>query len=172
MRPALLLALALVSGACDAQANRSDNRAASAPVAASGRVVDRANLIPADDEAALEVSLAAVERDAGPQFVVVTVPSLGGRSIEDFGVALGRQWGIGHARRNDGVLLIVAPNERKVRIEVGYGLEASLKDERCAEIIQRDILPRFRESDFVGGIEAGAASIIERLRASPTRDGA
>ena len=170
MRAALLFAIALLAAGCDAQGAATANAQGIHSPALTERVVDRANVIPAERERALVAELAAVERDAGPQFLIVTIPSLGGRRIEDVGVELGRRWGIGDARRSDGVLLIVAPNERRVRIEVGYGLEASLRDERCAEIVDRDILPRFREGDLVGGIEAGSAAIIARLRASPTRD--
>ena len=173
MRIGFLIACALVASACDARVDANtvaEKASGSEWPALTGRVVDDADLLPAAREQTLAAELAAVEREAGPQFVVVTVPSLGGRSIEDFGTVLGRRWGIGDGRRSDGVLLIVAPNERKVRIEVGYGLEASLRDERCAEIINRDILPRFRAGDFVGGIEAGSAAIIARLRASPTRE--
>jgi uncharacterized protein len=173
VRPTLLFAIALLAAACDAQSAAPANAAAAAQFPAlTGRVVDEAEVIPPDRERALAARLEGVEHDAGPQFVIVTIPSLAGRSIAEYGVRLGRQWGIGDARRRDGVLLIVAPHERKVRIEVGYGLEASLRDERCAEIIERDILPRFREGDLVGGIEAGSAAIIARLRASPTRDAA
>lgn len=175
LRGAALLALTLAAVACDAARVEANGVApaanavqALADPAPAGRVVDQANILSADRERALELQLAAVEREAGPQFVIVTVPSLGGRRIEELGLELGRRWDIGDRRRHDGVLLIVAPNERMVRIEVGYGLEASLRDERCREIIDRDILPRFRRGDMAGGIEAGTAAIIARLRASPT----
>jgi uncharacterized protein len=171
--PLLLLASACNGGPAEANTHGPENRQSlTAPALRlpelTGRVVDAANMLPADREQALTRQLEALEREAGPQFVVVTVPSLGGRTIEELGVDLGRRWGIGDRRRHDGVLLIVAPNEREVRIEVGYGLEASLRDERCREIIDRDMLPRFRRGDFEGGIEAGSAAIIARLRASPT----
>jgi uncharacterized protein len=180
MRTALLLGAALLAGACDSRVEANaqgisagnGNVAGADTVAHRGFVIDNANILPAAREQALAEALGAVERDAGPRFAIVTLPSLHGRPIEDVAVDLGRRWGIGDGRRRDGVLLIVAPNERNVRIEVGYGLEASLRDERCAEIIARDILPRFREGDLVGGIEAGADAIIARLRASPTRHAA
>jgi len=92
------------------------------------RVVDEANLLDAAARADLEAKLAALEAKTSDQFVVVTVRSLGGRAIEDYGYRLGRSWGIGQKDKNNGVLLIVAPNERKVRIEVGYGLEGALPD--------------------------------------------
>jgi uncharacterized protein len=92
--------------------------------------------------------------------VVVTLASLQGYSIEDFGYQLGRQWGIGQKDKNTGAVLIVAPNEHKVRIEVGYGLEGKLTDAASRTIIERDILPAFRRGDFNAGVAAGTASIL------------
>ena len=92
----------------------------------------------------MSTRLAALEKDTGHQFVVVTVPSLTGHTIEDYGVTLLRTWGIGRKNINDGVLLIVAPRERKVRIEVGYGLEGALRDEEAKAVIDTAILPAFR----------------------------
>src|SRR4051812_39115728 len=94
----------------------------------TGRVVDQAGVIPADEKAQLEQLLAAHEAKTSNQVVVATVASLEGQSIEDYGVGLGRAWGIGQKGKNNGVILLVAPNERKVRIEVGYGLEGELTD--------------------------------------------
>jgi uncharacterized protein len=131
--------------------------------ALTGRVVDKADLLSPAQEAALSAQSAALEKATGHQFVVVTVPGLGGHPIEDYGVRLGRYWGIGRKDINDGVLLLVAPAERKVRIEVGYGLEKALSDPRAAEIIAHDILPSFKAGDLPGGIAAGAASITRTL---------
>src|SRR3546814_10027569 len=94
--------------------------------ALTGRDVDAANLLPPQQEARLSDRLKTLEDRSKHQFVVVTVPSLGGHTIDDYGLHLGRTWGIGRKDYNDGVLLIVAPNERKVRIEVGYGLEKEI----------------------------------------------
>jgi uncharacterized protein len=129
----------------------------------TGRVVDEANLIDAVNRQDLTAKLAALEAKTTDQFVVVTIKSLGGRSIEDYGVNLGRNWKIGQAGKNNGVLLIVAPNERKVRIEVGYGLEGTLTDAISKYIIETSILPRFKAGDFVGGITRGADDIIQVL---------
>lgn len=131
--------------------------------ALSGRVVDAANLLPAPARTTINTRLTALEKATGHQFVVVTVPSLGGHAIEDYGVTLGRSWGIGRKDINDGVLLIVAPNERKVRIEVGYGLEKALRDEEAAVIIGKDILPAFRAGDFPRGISAGVDDVIREI---------
>lgn len=132
----------------------------------TGRVTDEADLLLPADEQALARASERVERERGHQFVVVTVDSLHGRSIEDFGLALGRTWGIGRRDHNDGLILLVAPNERKVRIEVGYGLERRITDPYAARVIDRHILPRFRDGDFRGGIRAGSDALIERLTSS------
>lgn len=125
----------------------------------TGRVVDQADLIDPATEQSLTAELAALEQKSSDQLVVVTVPSLQGYVIEDFGYQLGRHWGIGQKGTNNGVLLIVAPNERKVRIEVGYGLEPQLTDAMSRIIIENAILPRFRRGDFQGGILAGVRDI-------------
>jgi uncharacterized protein len=145
----------------------------SAPAAAqefpklTGRVVDNANLLSPADEAALTGKLEALETASSRQLVVATVPALQGYPIEDYGYRLGRTWGIGQSEANNGTILLVAPNERKVRIEVGYGLEPILTDALSAMIIQNTILPRFKAGDFPGGINAGTDEIIKQLQAPP-----
>ena len=133
----------------------------------TGRVVDAAEIIPPADEAALTQKLEAVETASSRQLVVATVPSLQGNDIADYGYQLGRHWGIGQKGANNGILLLVAPNERKVRIDVGYGLEPIMTDALSHQIITQQILPAFKRGDFPGGINAGADSIIEQLRAPP-----
>lgn len=125
----------------------------------TGRVVDLANLIDPATEQSLSAELAALETKSTDQLVIVTLPSLQGYAIEDFGYQLGRHWGIGQKGKDNGVLLIVAPNERKVRIEVGRGLEPHLTDAMSRLIIENAILPRFRRGDFQGGILAGVRDI-------------
>lgn len=129
----------------------------------TGRVVDAANLLDAADEAAIEARLRAHEDKTTTQFVVVTLPSLEGYDIADYGVRLGRHWGIGQKGVNNGALLIVAPNDRAVRIEVGYGLEGTLTDALTSVIINGAILPRFRNGDFPGGIRAGVDDVLTVL---------
>jgi uncharacterized protein len=129
----------------------------------TGRVVDDANILDAATRAALTEKLATLETKTTDQLVVVTLKSLQGTSIEDFGYQLGRAWGIGQKGKNNGALLIVAPNERKVRIEVGYGLEGTLTDALTKVIIESAIIPRFRANDFPGGITRGTDSIIQVL---------
>lgn len=133
----------------------------------TGRVVDNADLLTPEAEAALSAKLEALEAQSQRQLVVATVPDLQGYDIADYGYQLGRAWGLGDAERNDGALLLVAPNERKVRIEVGYGLEGYLTDALSALIIQNQILPRFRDGDFPGGIAAGTDAIIAQLQLPP-----
>lgn len=129
----------------------------------SGRVVDGANIIPPEQEARLTQKLAALETQSRRQLVIVTLPDLQGYDIADYGYQLGRAWGIGSKERNDGALLIVAPKERKLRIEVGYGLEGVLTDGLSSLIINQTIVPRFKAGDMPGGIEAGADAIIQQL---------
>jgi uncharacterized protein len=105
-----------------------------------------------------------VERETGAQFVVVTLRSLEGRSIEDYSVRLGRHWGIGRKGVDDGVMLVVAPAERKVRIEVGYGLEKRVTDPFAGKVIRERLIPAFREGRFPQGIRAASDAITERLR--------
>ena len=133
----------------------------------TGRVVDNANLLSPADEAALTQKLAALEQASTRQLVVATVPDLQGYPIEDYGYRLGRAWGLGQEEANNGAILLVAPNERRVRIEVGYGLEPILTDALSHGIIEDRILPRFRDNDYPGGIAAGADAIIEQLQAPP-----
>lgn len=153
----LLLILLLSAGQAAAQAFP----------ALSGRVVDAANIISPAVEAELTASLAALETQSRRQLVVATVPDLGGNDIADYGYRLGRHWGIGDAERNDGVILLVAPNERRMHIAVGYGLEPVLTDALSASIIRNDITPAFRNGDFDGGIRAGTAAIIRQLQLPP-----
>jgi len=127
--------------------------------ALTGRVVDDADLLSPEDERNLAETLKQLEDKSSDQLVVVTTPSLQGYTIEDYGYRLGRHWGIGTKELNNGVLLIVAPNERKVRIEVGYGLEPILTDALSRVIIDNAILPRFRTGDFSGGIKDGVENI-------------
>src|SRR5262249_4947581 len=123
--------------------------------ALSGRVVDEANILDQTTRAALTQKLADLEAKTTDQLVVVTLRSLQGTSIEDFGVELGRRWRIGQQGKNNGVLLIVAPSDRKVRIEVGYGLEGTLTDAVSKLIIENAIIPRFRANNVPGGVTRG-----------------
>ena len=133
----------------------------------TGRVVDQANLLDPAQEAALGAKLTGVEQRTGRQFVVATLASLEGRTIEDYGYRLGREWAIGNEAKDDGVLLIVAPNEKKVRIETGYGARVFLTDAVSGFIIRNAITPKFKAGDLAGGIAAGADEIIKMLELPP-----
>jgi uncharacterized protein len=130
-------------------------------------VVDQANLLRPEQELDLASKSEALEAQTGRQFVVATVASLEGRTIEDYGYRLGRQWKIGDEKRDDGVLLLVAPKERKVRIETGYGARVFLTDAVSSVIVRESILPAFRRNDYAGGINAGADQIVRFMSLSP-----
>lgn len=132
----------------------------------TGRVVDNAKLLNNSQKNRLAKRLEQFEAATSNQVVVVTLPSLQGATIEEFGYRLGRHWGIGKAGRNNGVLLIVAPKERKVRIEVGSGLEGDLTDARAKAIIDHYILPVFRKGNYAAGIFSGVDKILAAIEGS------
>ena len=129
----------------------------------TGRVVDQADVIPAGSRDAIETKLKDLEDKSGIQLVVATVKSLQGGDVETFANDLFRRWKLGEAKKNNGVLLLVAPTEHKVRIEVGYGLEGTLTDALSSVIIASAMVPRFKANDFPGGIERGVDGIISVL---------
>src|SRR5713101_8664699 len=131
--------------------------------ALTGRIVDQANIIPADTHNAIEPKLADLETKSGIQLVVATVNSLQGQEIEPYANELFRTWKLGEKTKNNGVLLLVAPNEHRVRIEVGYGLEGTLTDALSKIIIANAIAPRFKIGDFDGGVSRGVDDIITVL---------
>lgn len=134
----------------------------------TGRVVDDANILSPSTRERLTGMLATHERATGQQVVIVTLGSLQGFPIEDFGYRLGRAWGIGERGKNTGALLIIAPKERQVRIEVGYGLEGRLTDALSRAIIERDLVPVFRQGSFDNGVLAGTAALLGVLGGDPT----
>jgi uncharacterized protein len=156
---ALLLALTLLVIAPAVQAQEFPKL--------TGRVVDAANLLDPAQEQALTDKLAALETQSGRQLVVATIPDLQGYDIADFGYRLGRAWGIGSKAKNDGSLLIVAPNERRVRIEAGYGVEGILTDAMSSRIIRNDITPQFKNGNMPAGIDAGVTAIAALLTLPP-----
>ena len=156
LRAFVLAAFAILAFVCASQAELSFP-------ALTGRVVDQAGILDAAARSRLETKLKELESKTTTQLVVVTLRSLGGYDIADYGYQLGRHWGIGQKGKNNGALLIVAPTDRKVRIEVGYGLEGTLTDAVSRLIIDHAILPRFRAGDFAGGIERGADDIVQVL---------
>ncbi len=153
MRALLLLWLVLLAGLAQAQTFPE----------LTGRVVDAAGVFTPAQVADLERKSEALEAATGRQFVVVTIPDLQGRDIADYGYQLGRAWGIGEKGRDTGLLLIAAPAERRVRIEVGYGLEPIMTDALSRRIIQQEVIPRARAGDLAGGLVAAADAIIAQL---------
>ncbi len=129
----------------------------------TGRIVDQAGIIDIPTQAALEKKLADLEEKSGIQFVVATVKSLEGSDIETYANQLFRNWKLGEEKKNNGVLLLVAPTERKVRIEVGYGLEGTLTDALSKIVIANAVAPRFKAGDFPGGITRGVDDVITIL---------
>ena len=162
-----LLALALLPMLCSGAAALAAPNVPGASLppfpALRGPVVDEAHLLPASVSRSLSQRLAAVSDKTGTQLVVVTLPTLDGYPIQDYGYRLGRHWGIGQKGKNNGALLIVDAGERKLRIEVGYGLEGTLTDAASFEIIHDIIVPRFRKGDYAGGIVAGTDAILTAL---------
>jgi uncharacterized protein len=133
----------------------------------TGRVVDTAGMLTPAQQAAISAKLEALEAKTHRQLVVATVPTLGGREIQEYGYKLGRAWGIGQKTADNGAILLIAKNDRKVGIEVGSGIEGILTDALSSVIINTQITPRFKQGDFAGGINAGVDAIIEQLQAPP-----
>src|SRR6201985_2925624 len=131
--------------------------------ALTGRIVDQANVIPPAKRVDLDLKLAELEMKSGIQLVVATVPSLDGEEIGPYANELFRTWKLGQKDKNNGVLLLVAPKERRVRIEVGYGLEGTLTDALSKVIITNAIAPRFKAGDFGDGVSRGVDDIITVL---------
>ncbi|MFL6862824.1 MAG: TPM domain-containing protein [Allosphingosinicella sp.] len=153
----LLLALALIAAPAAAQDFPK----------LTGRVVDAADMLTPAQEAGLDQKLAGLEQATSRQLVVATVPDLQGYPIEDYGYKLGRAWGIGQKGANNGLILLVAKNDRKMRIEVGYGLEPVITDALSGQIIAETMTPAFKRGDYAGGIEAGVDALAAQLQAPP-----
>lgn len=138
----------------------------------TGRVVDQADMLDAATEREITALLEGHERATGNQLVVATLEDLQGYSIEEFGYRLGRHWGIGQQDKDNGALLLVGEAERKVRIEVGYGLEGELTDAISSSIIHSVILPSFKRGQFDQGIRRGVQAMVEAIGGeyqAPTR---
>lgn len=131
--------------------------------ALTGRVVDNANLLSAQSRSALTELLAQHEQQTSNQVVVVTLAELAGYDIADYGYQLGRHWQIGQKDKDNGVLLIVSIAERKIRIEVGYGLEGALTDALSSQIIRNEITPAFKQGDYERGINQGVDAILSAI---------
>ncbi len=133
----------------------------------TGRVVDQADIIPPVEEANLDIQLEQLEKTTGHQLVVATVTSLDGNDISDYGYRLGRDWKIGGKENNDGVVFLIAPNERRMNISVGYGLEPVLTDALSGRIIRDVVTPKFKAGDMPGGIQDGVNAIAQQIQLPP-----
>jgi len=134
----------------------------------TGRVRDIAGILTREEEARLTKRLEQAQRLYGPQMGIVTVPSLDGKAIEDASLEYARAWGLGDKRRNDGLMIMVAPNDRKVRIEVGYGLEGSFNDLFCRRAIETTMIPHFRQGHYNRGLAAALDLMIGKMHDVPT----
>lgn len=139
--------------------------------ALTGRVVDNAELLTPEQEAELAARSEALERRTTDQFVIATVPSLGGQAIAEYARSLGNHWRIGQRGRNNGVLMVVAPAERQVWIAVGNGLLTALPNEETQQIVDTELIPAFRESRFAEGIARASRRITSRLEADVPQGG-
>jgi uncharacterized protein len=131
------------------------------------RVNDDAQLLSAERAAALEARLGAHERATGQQLALLTLPSLEGRDLAELGIEIAEKWKLGDGKRDDGLIMLVARDERRIRIEVGYGLEGLIPDAVAARVIREVMAPAFQRGDPAAGIEAGFAVLIERLGGDP-----
>jgi uncharacterized protein len=128
--------------------------------ALTGHVNDYARVLPDDRARSLEAKLAAYEQRTGQQFALLTIDSLEGDAIESFSIRVAERWKLGNDKRDDGLVLIVVPKERQLRIEVGYGLEGDVPDAIAARVIREILAPAFQRGDFAGGIEAAFDALM------------
>ncbi len=155
MRRAALIGIAVIVTALSAWAQ---------PVPPlTGRVVDIADILSPHAEAEITALLRAHEDSTGNQIAVLTIPSLDGAVLEEFATTVFRTWGLGEEDRNNGVLILIARDDRKIRIEVGFGLEGALTDASAGAIIRNEMTPRFRDGDFSGGTLAAARAVVQTI---------
>jgi uncharacterized protein len=160
LRPFLLMLALLIAGLAQPVLAQSFPKL-------TGRVVDDAHLLSPEQQAGLETKLAQLEQQSGRQLVVATIPDLQDYDISDYAYRLGRAWGIGDKEKNDGALLVVAPNERRVFIATGYGVEGIVTDALSSQIIRNQITPLFKAGNYPGGIDAGVNALSELLTLPP-----
>jgi uncharacterized protein len=166
---ALALSILLTASGCSAQVDDAEQSQepihpiADLPDRPRGPVLDQADILPAVEEARLDQRLRELQKRTGNALVVVSVQSLGGESIENYAYNLFNTWGIGNASTHRGLLLLIAPAERKVRIEVGCGLETTISDVTAGRVIRDEITPVYANGDLVGGTLAGVDALVKRL---------
>jgi uncharacterized protein len=140
--------------------------------ALSARVTDLTHTLSADQSGSLESQLAGIEGETGAQVAVLLLPSTQPEAIEQFGIRLAEAWKIGHKGKDNGVIVIVAKSDRKVRIEVGYGLEGPLNDATCQRLIREYVAPRFKANDYYGGLQVAVAGILAAIKTDMPAAGA
>lgn len=133
----------------------------------TGHVIDQTGTLTAEQKAALEQTLTAFEARKGSQLAVLMVASSAPEEIEQYALRVAEQWKLGRKKVDDGAILVIAKNDRAMRIEVGYGLEGALNDLTSKRIISETILPRFKKQDFYGGITAGVEQVIRVVDGEP-----
>lgn len=138
-----------------------------ASIPSSDRIADQAHIISDTTEANLQQRLTDLETRTGHQLFIATVPSLDGKTVEDYSMTLANDWAIGRKDYDDGVLLLVAPTEKRTRIAIGYGLECAIPNEHAQQIIDETMIPHFKGGDFSKGIEAGTTQLITLLDTAP-----
>lgn len=154
--PTLFVACAALA-ACNQETKRPE---ATPELVLAGRIVDEAEVFSPEFEAEMTQKLADLEAEAQVQIVVVSTPDLKGIPISEYSLKLFNNWGVGHAERNDGVGVLIAPNEREARIEVGLGLEAIVTDEEAQGIMNEAIIPHFEKGAYEVGVEEGVDRLI------------
>lgn len=137
----------------------------------TGRVVDNAEILSAETRRRLTETLRRHEQKTSNQVVVLSVPTIHGESVEEYAVRVFEQWKLGQQGKDNGVLVVIVPQDRRMRIEVGYGLEGVLTDAHASRIIRNLMTPRFREDDFSGGVARGVNAVIAQLEGKPAMAG-
>lgn len=165
--PAVPLAILLVAGGCNEALDTESAICTGVPeIALQGRVTDAANVLNGPEETRLTDRLAAYERATGHQMVIATISGLGAATPMEFATCLGRRWGIGDKQRNDGILILVAPNERQSVVAVGDGLERDLTDVEAKAVIG-DMTPNFQKGDYLAGLSTGIDAIAAQTGGKP-----
>jgi len=164
MKKILLAIFSMVAAFCLNAQNGSIESIIKSPPSPARLVNDYANVLTADQKAALETKLYQFDDTTSSQIVVVTVASLGGMDVADAAIELGRSWGVGGKKNNNGVVLLISKDDRKLNISPGYGLEKALPDLVCQQIIQSEIVPHFKGSDYYGGLDRGTNAIIQAIK--------
>ena len=165
-RYSFLIVVILFSISCTSQSNKSEKEASNNSNSVYW-VNDYADVLSTEEESQLTQVLKSLEDSIGSQMVILTIPSIGDQTIEEYSLQTARKWKIGRANYDDGILITMAVNDRKVRIEVGYGLELIIRDEIAAMIIRDQMIPAFRDGLYFKGLSEGSREIIKRIYSNP-----